>query len=107
MLACYTCLAHFSYYGFQILLCTLLICFCNTFRFSKLRTAAGGQRLSGKLQGARVFAEQLQKTARQSSRQAQQMEKRNAALSAALKIKKVIKIVRLLTSDEQVSLRVV
>lgn len=52
--------------------------------------------MSGKLQEARTYATQLQKASRQNNRVAQQMERRNAALNAALKIKKVFQGVSLL-----------
>ncbi|XP_046461964.1 chromatin target of PRMT1 protein-like [Daphnia pulex] len=57
-------------------------------RFSKLRSSAGGQKLAGKLQGARNNAANLQKASSKNSRLAQQMERRNASVSAALKLKK-------------------
>jgi hypothetical protein len=59
------------------------------YRFSKLRSSAGGQKLAGKLQGTRNNAANLQKASSKNSRLAQQMERRNASVSAALKLKKV------------------
>ncbi|KAI9560923.1 hypothetical protein GHT06_011879 [Daphnia sinensis] len=57
-------------------------------RFSRLRSSAGGQKLAGKLQGARNLSAHLQKAASRNNRITQQMERRNASVSAALKLKK-------------------
>lgn len=45
--------------------------------------------MTGKAQGARQNAAILQKTASRNNRQAQVMERRNASVAAALKLKKV------------------
>lgn len=57
-------------------------------RFSRLRSSAGGQKLAGKLQGTRNISTHLQKAASRNNRITQQMERRNASVSAALKLKK-------------------
>ena len=60
----------------------------NAFRFSKLRSSAGGQKQAGKTQGRRQNIAEIQKQSRQTNRLNQQMERR-APVNAALKLKKV------------------